>query len=103
MQTKKQHWEQIYQEKDTESEVSWYQDTPKTSIDLILSTGANKDANIIDIGGGDSKLVNKLLELGFKNIFVLDISAKALQKAKTRLGEKAESVNWIEADVLGFD
>jgi 2-polyprenyl-3-methyl-5-hydroxy-6-metoxy-1,4-benzoquinol methylase len=103
MQTKKQHWEQIYQERDTAREVSWYQDIPKTSIDLILSTGADHNANIIDVGGGDSKLVDKLLELGFKNVFVLDISANALQKAKKRLGEKAKSVNWIEADVLGFD
>ncbi|MFA6097783.1 MAG: class I SAM-dependent methyltransferase [Candidatus Paceibacterota bacterium] len=103
MQAKKQHWEKIYLEKDTALEVSWYQDIPKTSIDLILSTGADHNANIIDIGGGDSKLVDKLLELGFKNLSVLDISARALQKAKTRLGEKAKSVNWIETDVLEFD
>jgi len=98
----KQHWEKIYQTKDTVREVSWYQDIPKTSTDLILSIGVDKNASIIDIGGGDSKLVDKLLELGFKNISVLDISAKALQKAKTRLGEKAESVAWIEADILEF-
>ncbi len=79
----KQHWEKIYQAKDTVREVSWYQDNPKTSIDLILSTGVDKSASIIDIGGGDSKLVDKLLELDFKNIFVLDISTKALQKAKS--------------------
>lgn len=98
----KQHWEGIYQTKDTVREVSWYQNTPKTSIDLILSIGLDKNANIIDIGGGDSRLVDKLLELEFKNIFVLDISAKALQKAKTRLGEKAKSVIWVEADILEF-
>ncbi len=99
----KQHWEDIYQAKDTAREVSWYQDIPKTSIDLILSTRTDKNGSIIDVGGGDSKLVDKLLELGFKNISVLDISAKALQKAKTRLGGKAELVAWIEADVLEFD
>ncbi|MBI2453442.1 methyltransferase domain-containing protein [Candidatus Peregrinibacteria bacterium] len=99
----KQHWERIYQTKDTMCEVSWYQDVPKTSIDLILSTGIDENVNIIDIGGGDSRLVDKLLELGFKNISILDISAKALQKAKTRLREKAESVAWIEADILEFD
>lgn len=99
----KQHWEDIYQTKDTLHDVSWYQDIPKTSIDLILSTKTDKDGNIIDVGGGDSKLVDKLLEPGFKNVLVLDISAKALQKAKTRLGERAESVTWIEADILEFD
>jgi 2-polyprenyl-3-methyl-5-hydroxy-6-metoxy-1,4-benzoquinol methylase len=98
----KQHWEEIYQAKDTEREVSWYQDTPKTSIDLIQSSGIDKSGNIIDIGGGDSKLVDKLLELGFKNVSVLDISEKALQKTKTRLGKKAKSVTWIETDVLEF-
>lgn len=99
----KKHWEGIYQTKDTAREVSWYQDIPKTSIDLILSTGVDKNADIIDVGGGDSVFVDKLLELGFKNIFVLDISAKALQKAKTRLGEKGKSVIYIEADILEFD
>ena len=83
--------------------MSWYHDVPKTSIDLILSTGVDKNANIIDIGGGDSKLADKLLELGFKNISVLDISAKALEKAKTRLREKGKSVIYIEADILEFD
>lgn len=82
--------------------MSWYQDTPKTSIDLILSSGVDKSGDIIDIGGRDSKLVDKLLVLGFKNVSVLDISDKALQKAKTRLGKKAGSVTWIEADVLEF-
>lgn len=103
MQTIKQHWEEIYQAKDTVCGVSWYQDVPKASIDFISSTGVDKNASIIDIGGGDSKLVDKLLGLGFKNIFVLDISAKALQKAKTRLEKKAKSVNWIETDILEFD
>lgn len=99
----KQHWENIYQTKDTTHEVSWYQDNPQISTELILSTGADKNGNMIDIGGGDSKLADKLIELGFKNLFVLDISAKALGKAKTRLGDKAGVVTWIEADVLEFE
>lgn len=99
----KQHWEEIYQTKDTIREVSWYQDAPKTSIDLILSTDTNKKCNIIDIGGGDSKLVDKLLELSFKNLFVLDISGEALEKAKMRLGDKAGLITWIETDILEFE
>jgi len=101
--SKKQHWENIYQKKDTTSEVSWYQDSPDISIKLILSAATNKDGGIIDIGGGDSRLVDKLLELGFKNLSVLDISAKSLAKVKIRLGDKANLVTWIESDVLGFD
>lgn len=99
----KQHWEKVYQEKDTTREVGWYQDVPKISINLIQSTRVDKNGYIIDIGGGDSKLVDNLLEFGFKNIIVLDISSKALQKAKVRLGEKAESVTWVETDILEFD
>jgi 2-polyprenyl-3-methyl-5-hydroxy-6-metoxy-1,4-benzoquinol methylase len=99
----KQHWEKIYQTKDTVREVSWYQDVPKTSIDIILSTRVDKNVNIIDVGGGDSMLADKLLELGFQNIFVLDISVEALQKTKTRLGEKGKSVVYIESDILEFD
>ncbi len=99
----KQYWEQIYQTKDTVREVSWYQDTPKTSINLILSTGIGKNGSIIDVGGGDSKLVDKLLELNFKNILVLDISAKSLQNAKARLRDKAKAITWIESDVLEFE
>src|SRR3989339_310134 len=99
----KQHWERIYQMKDAVHEVSWYQDIPKTSVDFILSTGVDKNVSIIDIGGGDSMFADKLLDLGFKNIFVLDISAEALQKAKTRLREKAKLITWIETDILEFD
>ena len=99
----KQHWEKIYRTKDTAREVSWYQDTPKTSIDLIQPTRIDKDGYIIDVGGGDSKLIDKLLELGFKNIFVLDISAEALRKAQTRLGVKAKTATWIEASILEFN
>lgn len=99
----KQHWETIYASKDTTKEVSWYQDDPRTSIELILATGVEKSGNIIDIGGGDSQLVDKLLERGFKNLFVLDISSQAIKKAKERLGDKVESVTWIESDVLEFE
>lgn len=98
----KVHWEDVWTRKKS-NEVSWHQKEPQTSLDLILSTNPSKDVHIIDVGGGDSILVDKLLELGFKNITVLDISANALKKAKERLGQKADVVNWIESDIMDFD
>ena len=98
----REHWEDIYYTKDF-NEVSWYQENPKTSVDLILFTNINKDSNIIDVGGGDSRLVDKLLELNFRNISVLDISLKALKKAQQRLGEKAKIVKWINSDLRKFE
>jgi len=98
----KEHWEDVWTRKKSD-EVSWYQEDPKTSLDLILSTNPSKDAKIIDVGGGDSKLVDKLLELNFKNITVLDISEKALERTKERLGQKADKVEWIECDMREFN
>ncbi|MDQ7961612.1 class I SAM-dependent methyltransferase [Flavobacterium lindanitolerans] len=97
----KAHWEAVYQNKGPE-EVSWTQEIPKTSLNFIHSFNLNKSAKIIDIGGGDSKLVDFLLDEGFENISVLDISAKALEKAKLRLGNRSEKVNWIVSDILDF-
>ncbi|WP_130854942.1 class I SAM-dependent methyltransferase [Olivibacter jilunii] len=99
---KKQHWETIYETKSAE-QVSWTQEVPKTSLDFIHSFGVDKTARIIDIGGGDSKLVDHLLDNGCENITVLDISAKALDRAKARLGNKAEKVNWIVSDITEFE
>lgn len=96
------HWERVYETKNPD-QVSWTQEIPKTSLDFIHSFGVDKTARIIDIGGGDSKLVDYLLDNGFENITVLDISAKALDKAKTRLGNKAEKVNWIVSDITKFE
>ena len=98
----KEHWEDVWTRKKS-NEVSWYQKYPKTSIDLILSTNSSKDAKIIDVGGGDSNLADKLLDLGFKKITVLDISSKALERSKERLGKKADSINWIDCDIREFD
>jgi len=99
---RKEHWESIYETKDT-SQVSWTQEVPKTSLDFIRSFGLRKDAKIIDIGGGDSKLVDYLLEEGYENITILDISAKALDLAKKRLGKKAEKINWLVSDIIDFE
>jgi SAM-dependent methyltransferase len=98
---RKNHWETVYETK-LPNEVSWTQDNPKTSIDFIRETNLGKYARIIDIGGGDSKLVDFLLEEGYENITVLDISEKALERAKNRLGENANKVNWIVADITEF-
>jgi SAM-dependent methyltransferase len=97
----KEHWEEVYEIKNSH-EVSWTQDLPKTSLDFIASFKPSKLASIIDIGGGDSKLVDYLLAQGFENLTVLDISAKALDKTKKRLGNQAKKVNWVVSDILKF-
>jgi cyclopropane fatty-acyl-phospholipid synthase-like methyltransferase len=97
----KTHWETIYSTKKPE-EVSWTQEIPKTSLDFIHSFNLPKNAAIIDIGGGDSKLPDYLLSEGFNNITVLDISEKALERAKIRLGANADKVKWIVSDILEF-
>lgn len=99
--TNKNHWENVYETKNPD-QVSWTQKKPQTSLDFIHSFELKKDAKIIDIGGGDGNLVDFLLEEGFENITVLDISAKALEKAKKRLGKKAEKVQWITTDITEF-
>ncbi|MEK6922213.1 MAG: class I SAM-dependent methyltransferase [Nanoarchaeota archaeon] len=98
----KEHWESIYQTKKP-NEVSWYQDKPNTSLKLIAEVGLGKNASIIDIGAGDSKLVDNLLDIGFRNITVLDISSTALEKAKKRLGNRADAVKWVVSDLREFE
>lgn len=98
---RKKHWEEIYTTKELH-EVSWYQPTPQTSLDFISMFDLPKFAKIIDVGGGDSFLVDHLLDLGFENVTVLDISEKAIDRAKKRLGERAEKVKWIVADAANF-
>lgn len=101
MDQSKEHWEKIYETKE-ESDFSWFQLYPKTSIEFINLFNLPKDAKIIDIGGGDGHLVDALIELGYTNIYVLDISAKAIQRAKVRLGDKAEIVKWIVSDIIDY-
>ncbi len=96
------HWDTVYETKNPD-QVSWTQEIPKTSLDFIHSFGLTKAAKIIDIGGGDSKLADYLLAEGFENITVLDISAKALEKAKQRLGDKAKKINWVVTDITEFE
>lgn len=98
----KDHWENVYETKNPD-EVSWTQKIPQTSLDLIEEASKDKSSKIIDIGGGDSNLTDFLLEKGFKNISVLDISAKALERAKERLGNQAENIDWIATNITEFE
>ena len=98
----KKHWENIYQAKKS-NEVSWHQKMPKTSLNLISEANLDKDAKIIDVGAGDSKLVDNLLAIGFRNITALDVSSNALNGAKKRLGKKANDVKWIVSDLREFE
>lgn len=97
----KSHWENVYETK-TPDQVSWTQTVPITSLRLIQEAGIEKNAPIIDVGGGDSNLVDYLLKEGYTNVSVLDISEKALERAKARLGEKASQVTWIVSDINTF-
>jgi len=96
-----QHWDEVYNTK-AEDEVSWFQPYPKTSMAFVELFKLPLHANIIDIGGGDSHFVDALLEQGYQNIWVLDISANAIERAKIRLGANASKVNWIVSDVTAF-
>lgn len=97
----KEHWEYIYTTK-TPQEVSWTEYKPQTSLNMIAKFDLPKSAKIIDIGGGDSLLVDYLLELGYTNITVLDISETAIDRAKLRLGNRANKVKWIVSDIRDF-
>ncbi len=99
---RKTHWEKIYGEKKP-NEVSWYQENPQKSLDLITSTDVSKEEPVIDVGGGASLLVDMLLEQGFQNVTVLDISEKALQYAQQRLGELEGKVKWLVSDITEFE
>jgi SAM-dependent methyltransferase len=94
----KKHWEQVYTTKSTDS-VSWYEAHATRSLHHIHETGLPVSASIIDVGGGASTLVDDLLGEGFSSLTVLDLSAAALSAARSRLGERAECVTWIEANI----
>ena len=98
---REKHWETVYETKNPD-QVSWTQEIPHTSLQSIDSLTKDKASSIIDIGGGDSRLVDFLLDEGFENITVLDISAKALENAQLRLGQKASKVKWITTDITEF-
>jgi len=99
--TLKSHWQTIYQTK-TPAEVSWTQEDPQPSLEWILQLNLPFDTPIIDVGGGDSMLADKLIALGFTDITVLDISAEAIERAKRRLGLSSSQVHWVVQDILEF-
>src|SRR5690625_2869598 len=101
-QERKKHWECIYNNK-KHSEFSWYQKVPEVSLRYFEALNLPSTAKIIDVGGGNSFLVDYLLDLGYHDITALDISETALAKAKERLGDRANKVTWIVSDITDFE
>jgi SAM-dependent methyltransferase len=98
---RKKYWETIYQTKKLK-EVSWFQPTPETSLSFFNQYKVPTTAKVIDVGGGDSFLVDYLLDLGYQDITILDISETAIDRAKQRLGDRAKKVKWIVADAATY-
>jgi 2-polyprenyl-3-methyl-5-hydroxy-6-metoxy-1,4-benzoquinol methylase len=100
--SREDHWQNVYVSK-RENEVSWFQQTPAASLELIGRTGATPASSVIDVGGGASRLVDALIDMGFRHVTVLDLSAAALDTAKARLGARALNVEWIVSDVTTWE
>jgi SAM-dependent methyltransferase len=96
------HWQDVYTRKG-ENEVSWFQENPAPSLELIAQVGATPSSAIIDIGAGASRLIDRLIDRGFKDLTVLDLSEAALEAAKARLGSSAAQVHWIVADATVWE
>ncbi len=99
---RRQHWEGVYQKK-LANEVSWYREHLENSVQMIVAAGLEKSAAIIDVGGGASTLVDDLLELGFANLSVLDISRNAIRESQKRLAERAAQIKWFVGDVTNVE
>jgi SAM-dependent methyltransferase len=96
------HWQRVYAAKN-EAALSWFEQVPAVSLDLIQRSGADKDTSIIDIGAGASHLVDALLDRGYRAISVLDLSQEALSIARTRLGPRAAQIRWVETDITKWE
>ena len=94
----REHWDSVYGSKEP-SQVSWYRAHLEHSLKFIEGSGLDRDAAIIDVGGGASTLVDDLLANGYLNVSVLDVSSKAMESAKARLGDRAAAVHWLAADI----
>lgn len=99
--SRQEHWEHVYQTKQA-NEVSWLQEEPSVSLDLIAASGIGRGEPVVDIGGGASVLVDRLLDQGFTDLSVLDISQAALQVAQARLGARSADIIWIADDVAAW-
>jgi SAM-dependent methyltransferase len=99
---REKHWERMYRE-NAPGEVGWYQPKPTVSLELIDSLGLARNARIIDVGGGRSRLVDCLLERGFSKLTVCDISDAALTASRERLGDRADEIDWRKGDILESD
>ena len=95
------HWENIYENKN-EDEVSWFQEKPDSSINIIDSLNLKKHSKIIDVASGRSKLFKNLIDKGYNDLTYLDISEAALKKSKEFLGDQSNKVKWIAEDILNF-
>jgi SAM-dependent methyltransferase len=98
MNDRRSHWQKVHQSKPAE-ELSWFQRRPEVSLALIQLAGCGPSARILDVGGGASRLVDALLDAGYRNVSVLDIASSAFEEPKRRLAERASSVQWVEADI----
>lgn len=95
------HWENVYRTRQ-DGDVSWFEPLPQTSLDFLRAAGLAKDAGILDVGAGASRLTGALLDDGYKNLTVLDIAEPALERARSNLGERAARVRWITADITNW-
>ncbi len=98
---RQQHWSRIYRERAAQ-EVSWYQQNPRMSLQLIEASGVDTAAPLIDVGAGASTLADHLLDLGYSDITLLDIADEALEQTRKRLGSRAGSITWLCGDILDF-
>jgi SAM-dependent methyltransferase len=95
-----QHWETVYRTKG-EREVSWFEGLPEVSLRMLATAGVTPESCVLDVGGGDSRLVDALVDRGFSCLAVLDISKAAIERSRRRLGSSGDHVRWLAADVTG--
>jgi SAM-dependent methyltransferase len=98
--TTQEHWNRIYSTK-SDQEVSWFEPLPEISVRLMEAAGLNAESCVLDVGGGNSRLVDYLVGHGLDCVAVLDVSGAALESTRARLGAAAEPLTWIEAPIEG--